>query len=264
MSKIIIQSVLNYSVKGRQALSDQTALEIVYQDDYLVAINKPAGLLVHRSNIDRHETRFALQLLRDQLGQHVYPLHRLDKPTSGVLLFALSTDIARDVSSQFSNNLIDKTYLAVLRGWCPSAGKIDHPLKQQLDKMTDRKARRDKPPQSAFTDFKQLATVELPFEVDRYPQSRYSLVEAYPKTGRKHQLRRHFKHISHPIIGDPKHGKSSHNRFFQQQFDCHRLLLSCTQLSFKHPVSQERLIIKAELDENFSRLNKKIGWHYVD
>ena len=112
--------------------------ELLYRDDYLVAVNKPAGLLVHRSPIDRHETRFALQQVRDQLGQHVYPVHRLDKPTSGALLFALSSEVARLLSTQFANGAVRKEYLAVVRGFCPSEGTIDYPLKRELDRIADR------------------------------------------------------------------------------------------------------------------------------
>ncbi len=237
-------------------------LSVIYQDNYLVAINKPSGLLVHRSNIDRHETRFALQLLRDQLGQHVYPVHRLDKPTSGVLLFALSSEIARVLSEQFASNNVKKAYLAVVRGYCPEQGTIDHALTEQFDKMTDKRSRRDKPAQQAVTHFKRLATVELPFYVDRYPQSRYSLVEAQPETGRKHQIRRHFKHIAHPIIGDAKHGKGLHNRFFQSQFGCYRLLLACTSMTLTHPVSHEVLPLKAELDQSFTDTLEQLGWSF--
>ncbi len=236
-------------------------LPILYRDAALIAIHKPAGLLVHRSHIDRHETRFALQMLRDQIGQHVYPVHRLDKPTSGVLLFALSSEVARLVSDQFAQQAVEKCYWAVVRGYAPEQGVIDHALKEKLDKITDRRARRDKPPQPAVTEFRRLATVELPYCVDRYPQSRYSLVEARPKTGRKHQLRRHLKHISHPIIGDPKYGKSSHNRFFQDQFDSHRLLLACTELALTHPLRGERLVIHAPLQENFQEILLQLGWH---
>ncbi|WP_369809208.1 tRNA pseudouridine(65) synthase TruC [Oceanicoccus sp. KOV_DT_Chl] len=233
-----------------------TTLEIIYQDDYLVAINKPGGLLVHRSMIDRHETQFALQILRDQIGRRVYPVHRLDKPTSGVLIFALNADIARLISIQFAEQKINKTYQLVVRGYCPQEGRIDHPLKEQFDKITDKLSRKDKPAQSAVTSYKRLATVELPFAVDRYPQSRYSLVEAYPETGRKHQIRRHFKHIAHPIIGDAKHGKGNHNRFFQQQFNCHRLLLACTRIELQHPTNKKILQLNADLDDSFRDIVK--------
>lgn len=237
-----------------------TPLQIIYQDQYLVAINKPSGLLVHRSKIDRRETRFALQLLRDQLQQHVYPVHRLDKPTSGVLLFALSPELARSVSEQLAAQQVKKRYLAVVRGYAPESGVIDYPLKEQLDKIADRRARRDKPPQQAVTRYRRLATVELPVCVERYPQSRYSLVEVLPQTGRKHQIRRHFKHIAHPIIGDAKHGKGVHNRFFQQHYECHRLLLACVEMRLLHPVTGEELCLRATLDGAFEQLMHRFGW----
>ena len=235
-------------------------LEILYQDDYLVAVNKPSGLLVHRSMIDRHETRFALQEVRNQIGQRVYPLHRLDKPTSGVLVFALSSEMAREMGPQFESGSVKKTYLAVVRGYAPESGVIDHALKEELDKMTDRKARQDKPAQEAITEFRRLATVELPLAIDRYPQSRYSLVEARPLTGRKHQIRRHMKHIAHPIIGDAKHGKGNHNRYFAEHFGADRLLLACTEMEVLHPVSKEPLLFRASLDKRFSGLMERFGW----
>jgi tRNA pseudouridine65 synthase len=235
-------------------------LEIIYRDKHLIAINKPSGLLVHRSKIDRHETQFALQMVRDQLGQRVYPVHRLDKPTSGVLLFALSPEVARAMSEQFADQAVSKRYLAVVRGYAPEHGIIDHPLKEDLDKMTDRRAQQDKAAQEAVTEFKRLALIELPFCVERYPQTRYSLVEAIPKTGRKHQIRRHFKHIAHPIIGDAKHGKGVHNRFFQTEFGCHRLLLACFEMTLSHPVSGEGVILRAPLDESFRRILERFEW----
>ncbi|MCW7555211.1 tRNA pseudouridine(65) synthase TruC [Endozoicomonas gorgoniicola] len=235
-------------------------LEILYQDDCLVAVNKPSGLLVHRSMIDRHETRFALQEVRNQIGQRVYPLHRLDKPTSGVLLFALSPEIAKQMGQQFGSNSVKKNYLAIVRGYAPESGVIDHALKEELDKMTDRKAQQDKPAQDAVTEFTRLATVEIPVAIDRYPQSRYSLVEARPKTGRKHQIRRHMKHIAHPIIGDAKHGKGNHNRYFATHFGADRLLLACIEMEVMHPVSGQPLSLRASLDKRFSDLIKRFGW----
>ena len=235
-------------------------LDILYQDKELVVVNKPSGLLVHRSMIDRHETRFAMQIVRDQVGQHVFPLHRLDKPTSGVLIFALSSELAKAAGEQFQNGEIEKTYRAVVRGYAPESGVIDHALKEELDKMTDRKARQDKPAQEALTEFKRLATVELPIQIDRYPNSRYSLVEAYPKTGRKHQVRRHMKHIAHPIIGDAKHGKGNHNRYFDKHFSAGRLLLHCTQMKMKHPVSGELLTFNAPLDVTMNQLFERFDW----
>jgi len=229
-------------------------LTVLYRDDHLVAIDKPAGLLVHPSWIDRHEKRCAMMLLRDQLGQFVYPVHRLDKPTSGVLLFALSPEIARRLTERFTSKQVVKRYLAVVRGYTAETGVIDHPLQERLDRITDRKATADKPPQPAVTDYRRLATLELPVRVDRYPTSRYSLVEATPLTGRKHQIRRHFKHLSHPVIGDANYGKSRHNRLFAETFDCHRLLLAATAITLPHPVTGAILSVEAPLDPVFARV----------
>lgn len=238
-------------------------LDILYQDSWLVAINKPSGLLVHRSMIDRHETRFAIQILRDQIGQHVFPLHRLDKPTSGVLVFALSSEIAKLAGAQFQEGLVSKTYLAIVRGYTPESGVIDHPLKEKLDKIADRKARQDKPAQDAVTEFRRLAVVELPIAIDRYPCSRYSLVEAWPKTGRKHQIRRHMKHIAHPIIGDAKHGKGNHNRYFAEHFGADRLLLHCSNMGMTHPITGKLVSFSAPLDSVFDQLLERFGWTLV-
>ncbi|OQX39071.1 MAG: pseudouridylate synthase [Oceanospirillales bacterium LUC14_002_19_P2] len=225
-----------------------------------MAINKPSGLLVHRSMIDRHETRFALQMVRDQIAQRVYPLHRLDKPTSGVLLFALSPEIAKLAGELFEANTVKKTYLAVVRGMTPKEGTINHPLKEQLDKMTDQRADQDKPAQEAITHYRRLDTVELPVSIDRYPTSRYSLVAAYPETGRKHQIRRHMKYIAHPIIGDAKHGKGKHNRYFAESLNAGRLLLACTEMQLTHPVTWKPLCIQAPLNPVILHLFKRFQW----
>lgn len=235
-------------------------LDILYRDDYLVAIDKPPGLLVHRSDIDRHETRFAVQLLRDQIGRRVQPVHRLDRGTSGVLLFAFEPETTRELSRQFENNEIDKTYLAIVRGWPPETGLIDHPLTRQHD---DR-GRPPASPQAAQTRYRRLAVVELPVAVDRYPTSRYALVELQPLTGRHHQLRRHMKHINHPIVGDATHGKGRHNRFFQQHFGCDRLLLACVEMRVRHPVSSEEIVIRADIGAAFTNVGHLFGWTLAD
>ncbi|RTZ63157.1 MAG: tRNA pseudouridine(65) synthase TruC [Aquificaceae bacterium] len=229
-------------------------LEILYQDDVLVAINKPSGLLVHRSMIDHHETAFAMQQTRDQIGQHVFPVHRLDKPTSGVLLFALDRDTARQVTQQFADKKIQKSYRAVVRGYTQAAGTIDYALKEQLDKMTDSKVKQDKEAQAAITHYRREAMVELPFAVGRYDTARYSLVKLMPETGRKHQIRRHMKHIFHPIVGDTSHGDGKHNSLFREQFACHRLLLHADCLALKHPLSGDELVIHAALHDDFQSI----------
>ncbi len=236
-------------------------LDIIYRDEFLVAINKPSGLLVHRSDIDRHETRFALQLLRDQIGCRVFPLHRLDKPTSGALLFALDADTAREVGGQFERNEVGKRYLAVVRGWPPEHGVIDHPLSRRFDDYGRKYPPGSEPePLPALTRFRRLATVELPEAVERYPSTRYALVELEPGSGRQHQLRRHMKHIAHPIIGDANWGKGIHNRFFQRRFGCARLLLACTGLTLRHPRYGGRLTIEASPEPGFATVAAALGW----
>ena len=241
-------------------ISEYEPLEILYQDDYLVAINKPSGLLVHKSPIDKRETRFALQELRDQIGQYVYPVHRLDKPTSGVLLFALDKVTAKVMSQCFRDNEVQKEYIAIVRGYTESKGQIDHPLKQMLDTKAQKEQGITKEEQEAQTEYERLATVELPYAVSRYPVARYSLVKLRPKSGRKHQLRRHMKHIFHPIVGDTKHGRGEHNNLFREKFDCHRLLLHAQKVVFEHPVSKKELLIVAPLDQVFANLFKAFGW----
>ncbi len=235
-------------------------LTVLYKDDQLVAVNKPAGLLVHRSNIDRHETRFALQLLRDQLGRHVYPIHRLDKPTSGVLLFALSLATAAQLTRCFASRQVAKSYLAVVRGVPEENGVIDHPLAEEPDRLQHGQPQTAGAPQEAVTGFQRLATVELPFAVGRYPASRYSLLAATPLTGRRHQLRRHLKHLFHPIIGDTNYGEGRHNRLFRDEFHCQRLLLHAAEISFPHPTTNEMLMIAAPLDESYALLLDRLGW----
>lgn len=233
-----------------------TPLPILYRDDAIIAINKPAGLLVHRSNIDRHETRFAVQLLRDQIGQKVYPVHRLDKPTSGVLLFALSSEMAKRLSAAFATKQVQKTYQAIVRGWPPSPAIIDYALVEQLDKMTDSQARQDKAAQPAVTHYQVLYKTELPHAVDRYPTSRYAWLKLQPETGRKHQIRRHMHHISHPIVGDTTHGNGKHNRFFRDHLNCNRLLLVASKLRIQHPVTAEPLVIAASAEEAFAQVSE--------
>lgn len=235
------------------------ALTVLYQDEHYVAVDKPAGLLVHRSRVDRGAKRFALQTVRDQVGRHVYPVHRLDKPTSGVLVFALHAEAARLLSGAFAEREVEKTYLALIRGFVDEAGVVDYPLKEKLDKTTDGRADPEKPAQEAVTAYRRLAQVELPYAVSRYPTSRYALVEARPRTGRKHQLRRHFKHIFHPIIGDGKYGDHRHNRFFRERFECRRMLLEAVELVFTHPYTGMEVRVSAQIDGAFQEVLDRLG-----
>jgi len=235
-------------------------LEILYQDENLIAINKPSGLLVHKSLIDKSETRFAVQILRDQINQYVYPLHRLDKPTSGILLFALNKEMAKSMSNIIQERETQKEYIAIVRGITSEKDEINYALKEVLDKMTDSKANQDKEAKEAITEYERLNTIELPFKVGKHETSRYSLVRLNPKTGRKHQLRRHMKHIFHPIVGDTTHGDLRHTKFFKNQFNCNRLLLHASKLSFKHPIFNQVIRINAGFDITFNALFKEFNW----
>ena len=235
-------------------------LPIVYRDDSLIAVHKPAGLLVHRTFLDRHETRFAVQILRDQIGQHVHPAHRLDRGTSGVLIFALERDICRRVATQFETQQVEKSYLAVVRGHPEESGTINHPLTRQFDDYEFRHGGASCEAQEAITYYRRLSTAELPIAVDRYLSSRYALLELAPQTGRKHQIRRHLKHIAHPIIGDATYGKGRHNRLFQELFGCHRLLLACQEIRLAHPISGAPLVLSAQLAPDFASVLDALGW----
>jgi tRNA pseudouridine65 synthase len=225
------------------------ALPILYRDDWLVVVDKPAGLLVHRSPVDARETRFAVQMLRDQLGRHVYPVHRLDKGTSGALVFALDPATARDLSEAFAGAAVGKWYLALVRGWPDERGDIDHALRPVEDDVLPANKRS---PQSARTGYERLETFEIPHRVDRYPSSRYALLRLQPHTGRRHQLRRHLAHLSHPIVGDSTYGKGAHNRLFARLYGVRRLMLACVRLELPHPVTQRRLRVDAPLAEEFA------------
>ena len=229
-------------------------LPILYQDEHIVIIDKPSGLLVHRSLIDKRETRFALQMTRDQIGQYVYPVHRLDKPTSGVLVMALSSEVAAQLTEQFTQKQVSKKYVALVRGYTDDNGTIDYPLQEQLDKIADKNTKPDKPAQDAVTHYETLWKGEVPIPVGRYSSARYSLVSLTPETGRKHQIRRHMKHIFHPIVGDTTHGDGKHNTMFREQFALSRLLLVAKEIKFQHPATNQNLTITAPLGAEFERI----------
>jgi len=235
-------------------------LTILHRDAHIVAIDKPPGLLVHRTMLDRHETTFAVQLLRDQIGQPVHPVHRLDRGTSGVLLFALDRESARALSADFAEGRIEKSYLAVVRGWPAAAGSIDHPLKREPDAAEWRDPRAQQLPQAALTHWRRLATAELPFSDGRHATTRIALLAVQPESGRRHQIRRHLKHASHPIIGDATHGKGPLNRAIAAHTGSTRLLLHCCRLCFNHPQDGRRLAVAAAPGDAFAHLLAQLGW----
>jgi tRNA pseudouridine65 synthase len=206
-------------------------LPILYRDEAIVVVNKPSGLSVHRGWDGERDV--AMTRVRDQVGQHVYPAHRLDRGTSGVLVFALSTATAAALGQVFAEGRAEKTYLALVRGIPPASGTIDHPLPPGEDRREERVP--------AVTDFSRLEIF-----------GRYSLVEARPRTGRLHQIRRHLKHISCPIIGDVNYGKGEHNRLFRTSFGLHRLFLHAATLRLPHPATGHTLEIHAPLPSELS------------
>ncbi len=217
-------------------------LEILFEDEDFVAINKPHGLLVHKSSIAADTSEFALQLLRDQIGKKVYPAHRLDRKTAGVLLFSLNKEMDSAIQTAFSQNLVKKEYLAVLRGHTDPEGTIDYPLKKENGTI-----------QEALTNYQTLATTEIDLPFGKFPTSRYSLVLAKPETGRMHQLRRHFAHIFHPIIGDRPHGCNKQNKLWKDTFQHDTMLLHAKSLAFTHPKTQENIFIQAQIQPEFER-----------
>lgn len=196
----------------------------LFRDRHLCVVNKPAGLLVHRGWGD--DRVVAMTLLRDRLGHHVYPVHRLDRPTSGCLIFALDPEVAAAMAKRFEAGEVQKTYLALCRGVPPEVLHIDYPIPN--------KDGGERVP--AVTD-----------AARRFATERYALMEVWPRTGRLHQIRRHLKHLSHPLIGDVRYGHGEHNRLFRERYGLHRLGLHALALSLPHPVTQEPLSLRAPI-----------------
>jgi len=222
-----------------------------------MAVSKPSGMLVHRTEMAEKNERILLQVTRDLAGRHVYPLHRLDRPTSGIVLFALSRDDVNTLHHALVSETTMKRYIAVVRGYIDLEGWVDHPLRETRDSLF--KTRGDKP-REAVTRFTRLATAELPYPVGIHSTARYSLADIRPLTGRRRQIRRHMKHLSHPVIGDTTYGDGLHNRFFREHFNCRRLLLHCLELSFLHPFLDRRICIHAPMAEDMLHILYQLQW----
>ncbi|SMG10917.1 tRNA pseudouridine65 synthase [Marivirga sericea] len=229
------------SIQKRLAVNNGP-LEIIYRDEQIIAINKPHGLLVHRTKIATERDVFALQLLRDQIGQRVYPVHRIDRKTSGILLFALNEDVNARLSTLFREQQIAKTYWAIVRGFTDATGTIDYALKKDNGQL-----------QESITHYKTLAQTEIPVPLGKFETSRYSLVEVQPETGRMHQIRKHLAHIHHPIIADRPHGCNKQNRLFKDKWSMDSMLLHAKELEFKHPVTHDVLRLRAKISSEFER-----------
>ncbi|MBP6438343.1 MAG: pseudouridylate synthase [Thermomonas sp.] len=225
-------------------MSDSSSLPVLYQDEALAVVDKPAGLMAHDSALARGETDFAADRLREQFGKPIFLVHRLDRATSGCLLLAFDRETASALGKILMSGEVAKDYWAVCRGW-PAEQRfvVDHPLDGGPGKPLK------KPAQTAF---EVLATCELPVPSAGFETSRYALLQASPLTGRFRQIRRHLKHLSHHLIGDSSHGDGRHNRNFRM-LGIHRMLLHARRLAFVHPHTGARLDVAAPVDAEFAR-----------
>jgi tRNA pseudouridine65 synthase len=228
-------------------------LEILYEDEYIIAINKPPGILVHKTWISEDKV-FLLQMLRDQLGYRPYTIHRLDRGTSGVILFAKSQEMSGKFSELFMEHKIEKKYLAIVRGWLQDEDIINYPLSDPESGKHEKL--------EASTAYRCLAKSEINAAIGlKYKTARFSLIEAIPKTGRRHQIRKHFAHIDHPIIGDKRHGDVKHNTYFREHFEIGRMCLHASELQFIHPISLNLISIKAVHNDEFNNALKITDLH---
>ena len=225
-------------------------MEILFQDEHFIAINKPSGYHVHPPEDRRIKVardHICLYLVRNLLGQHVYPVHRLDAATSGILLFALSSAAASKICPLFAEGKVEKTYQAIVRGWTAEEGRIDLPLESDsTGTLLD-----------SSTLFVRRGKIELNAIVGtRNPTARYSWVEVYPQTGRYHQIRRHFNRISHPLVGDSYHGDSRHNGFFKKELGIFGLCLKAEKLKITHPWTGQEVLLTAPPCEKWSKIQE--------
>lgn len=218
------------------------AVEVLYQSPAVVVVNKPAGVSVHRGwSEERHPM---LQRVRDAMGTRVYAAHRLDRATSGALAFALAPEFAAPMALAFREGAVDKRYLALVRGTTPEAGDIDHPVPKSRGGLRV----------PAQTGFRRWAVV-----VGGPAERSYSLVLAHPRTGRLHQIRRHFKHLSHPLVGDVRYGKGDINRWFRDAVGLYRLALHARGLAFVDPATGARVEVLAPLPSDLAAPLEALG-----
>ena len=227
-------------------------LEIIFEDEYILCVHKPNNVLVHHAFHSRNvaEEDSLLQLIKNELGIKVYPIHRLDRKTSGIILLAKETHFVSKFQELFTNNEINKTYYGIVRGFSPETKTIDSPVKGR-----DANVHKE-----ALTHLKTLEKVTLNIPVKPYDSSRYSLVELSPKTGRMHQLRVHSNKISHPLIGDPKYGDKNHDLMFEENFGWKNMFLHAGKLDFKHPFTTEKLTLKATFPKDWVTLFEEFSW----
>ncbi|WP_435262524.1 pseudouridine synthase [Tenacibaculum sp. nBUS_03] len=227
-------------------------LEIIYQDEYIVCVTKPNNVVVHHAHHSRNvaDEKSLLQLLNEQIGGKFYPIHRLDRKTSGIILLAKQTKFVSKFQSLFTEKLIQKVYFGIVRGHSPSFTTIDTPVKGRDSNVY----------KEAETQIETIKKTTLNIPVKPYDTSRYSLLKLTPKTGRLHQLRIHTNKISHPLIGDPKYGDKNHNLMFINNFDCGNLFLHAYSLEFIHPFFNKKIKLKSNFPQDWNVIFNKFDW----
>ena len=230
---------------------DIESIEILFEDEYLIVVNKPNNFIIHESHYSRNirETTL-LQFLAQQLGYPVYPAHRLDRKTSGVILLLKDKQYIQQFQELFTHKEITKTYYAIVRGFSPDNGIIDSPVKNDDTGIY----------KEALTHYQSISNIELAIPVVPYDQSRYSLIQLSPHTGRMHQLRKHMSKINHPIVGDYKYGDRFHNRMYETEFDCIYMFLHAYRLEFTHPISKKKMDLKADFPNDWKKLFTEFNW----
>lgn len=223
--------------------------QIIYEDDRIIGVFKPNRLLVHRTNIDFYEKQNLLHWLADEVKTTVHPAHRLDKATSGIVLFTKDLDALRFLRQQFSDRTMSKSYLALVRGYTAAEGRVDKPLQKENETTL----------REATTNYTTLFHTELPIAVSRYATARYSIVRANPETGRYHQIRLHFAHLRHPIVGDTRHGDTKHNLMFREEQQLPALFLHAENIEFTHPAGRQ-ITLHAPLPDHFRTVMERFAW----
>lgn len=238
-----VQLVVNVIILIFEPMCEEPVIELIYKDGDLLAINKPCGLLVHKTKIAADADTSVLKILRKQLEQKLYTIHRLDRKTSGVLLFGLDKNIVQLVQKEFMEHRVEKKYMAIVRGFFPEKIEVNHALTNDRNKT-----------QEANTFFQKIKQTELDIPFGKFQTSRYSLIEAFPKTGRQHQIRKHLNHLRHPIIGDRPHGCNKQNKLFKEKWNFTTMLLHAKTLKLIHPISKSPFSLEAPLSAEFLQM----------
>jgi tRNA pseudouridine65 synthase len=227
-----------------------STIEIIYEDDFIIALNKAHGDLMHSSPIARDAPYNLKDDLSAYKGFPCFPLHRLDRKTSGICLFSKNKQHNFEFQTLFDSKQIRKTYYSIVRGFTPEMSTIDYPLINDAGKI-----------QKAITQFRTLETGEIHYYYNGFPTIRYSLVHIIPDTGRFHQIRKHFAHIYHPIIGDRPHGCNKQNKLWKEVFGQTEMMLHAYSIHFIHPFTQQNINLTANFSAAFKKAHLRIFKH---